>query len=104
MISFDVFMIGLFVVSALTGLTTEAIKHILTALKVNYQSNVLSGIVAVLLSMGVGFCYILATGMAITVQSVVCIVVLAFASWLSAMVGYDKVIQIINQFKNIKKG
>lgn len=104
MISFDIFLIGLMVVSTLTGLVTEAVKHIVTALKLNYQANVLSGIVAVLLSAAIGVGYIVLANVGFTAQSIISLVVLAFMSWLSAMVGYDKVIQVIDQFKNIKKG
>jgi cytochrome bd-type quinol oxidase subunit 2 len=104
MINFEVFLIGLMIVSTLTGLTTEAVKHILTACNVKYQSNVLSGIVAVILSAAVGIAYIVIAGVGFTAQPIISVVVLAFMSWLSAMVGYDKVVQVINQFKNIKKG
>lgn len=104
MISFDVFMIGLLVVSTLTGLTTEAVKRILSALNVNYQSNILSGIVAVVLSAAIGVCYVLVANVGFTAMSIVTIIALAFMSWMSAMVGYDKVVQVIGQFKNIKKG
>lgn len=104
MINFEVFLIGLMVVSTLTGLTTEAVKHILTALKVNYQANVLSGIVAVILSAAVGIAYVFVAGIGFAAQSIVSIIALAFMSWLSAMIGYDKVVQVIDQFKNIKKG
>ena len=104
MISFEVFLIGLLVVSTLTGLVTEAVKHILLALKVNYQANILSGIVAVSLSAAIGIGYVVFASIGFSAQSIISIIVLAFMSWLSAMVGYDKVIQVINQFKNIKKG
>lgn len=104
MITIDIFLIGLMIVSTLTGLVTEAIKRILTELKVNYYSNLLSGIVAVALSAGVGICYIVFGGIGFTAQSIICLIVLAFASWLCSMIGYDKVIQVIAQFKNIKKG
>lgn len=104
MISFEVFLIGLMVVSTLTGITTEAVKRMLLALKINYQANVLSGIIAVVLSAGVGVGYILITGAIFTAQNIISVIALAFMSWLSAMVGYDKVIQVIDQIKNIKKG
>ena len=104
MISFEVFLIGLLVVSTLTGLATEAVKHILSACNVKYQANVLSGIVALVLSAAVGIGYIFLAHVGFTAQSIVSLVALAFMSWLSAMVGYDKVIQVIGQFKNIKKG
>lgn len=104
MINFDVFLIGLMVVSTLTGLVTEAVKHVLSALNVKYQSNILSGIVAVVLSAVIGVCYVLVANVGFAASSIVTIVALAFMSWLSAMVGYDKVVQVIGQFKNIKKG
>lgn len=99
MISFDVFLIGLLVVSTLTGLTTEAVKHVLSALNVKYQSNILSGIVAVILSAAVGVCYVLVADIGFTATSIVTNIALAFMSWLSSMVGYDKVVQVISQFK-----
>lgn len=104
MINLDIFLLGLIVISTLTGLVTEAVKKILVELKVKYLANLVAGIVAVVLSIGVGVGYVALMGIGFTTQSIVCIVVLAFASWLCAMIGYDKVIQVINQFKNIKKG
>lgn len=104
MISIDVFMIGLMAVSILTGVVTEAIKKLLTALKVNYNANILSGIVAVVLSAAVGIAYIFVAGVGFTALSIVSLVALALMSWLSAMVGYDKVVQVIDQLKNVKKG
>lgn len=102
MISFEVFLIGLLAVSTLTGLATEAIKLILAEHNVKYHSNTLSGIVALVLSVVVGICYIVFTGITFSAQIVVALVALVFGSWLCAMVGYDKVVQIITQFK--KKG
>lgn len=104
MINVDVFMIGLMIVSVLTGIVTEAIKKLLTAIKVNYQANIVSGIVAVILSAGVGIAYIFVAGVGFTAGSIVSLVALALMGWLSAMVGYDKVVQVIDQLKNVKKG
>lgn len=104
MINFEIFLLGLFVVSTLTGLFTEGVKKVLTELKVNYHSNLLAGIVAFVLAAGVGVGYILLAEVGFTTQSIVYLVALAFSSWLCSMVGYDKVVQVISQFKNIKKG
>lgn len=104
MITGDVFMMGLAAVSIATGLVTEGVKQLLNLLKVNYNSNIISGIVALLLAAGVGIGYIMLAGIGFTVQSIIALIVLALASWLCAMVGYDKVVQLINQLKNIKKG
>ena len=99
MINFEVFLFGLLVTSSLTGLVTEAVKNILTEHNRKYSANTLAGVVALVLSGSIGAAYILLTNTAFTVQIAVQLVGLIFASWLSAMVGYDKVIQTIEQFR-----
>lgn len=99
MISYDVFMLGLLVVSTLTGFVTEAIKKILVDCNVTYNANILSGIVSAILSVIVGVCYVLIMSITFTWQIVGYIIVLVVLSWLCAMIGYDKVKQIITQFK-----
>ena len=100
MITFDVFLMGLMVVSVLTSLTTEAIKKLLTEHNAKYHANTLAAIVSAVLSIAVGACYIVVTGISFNAQIIVCLVALMFVSWLCAMVGYDKV---IGQFKSIKE-
>lgn len=104
MIGFETFLIGLMVVSTLTGLVTEAVKKILTEHDVAYRANTLSGIVSLVTSAVVGMGYVVIANVAITSQTVVCLVALAIMGWLCAMVGYDKVIQVIGQFKTTGKG
>ena len=102
MITFDVFLVGLMVVSTLTSLVTEAIKKILAERESKYHANTLAGIVAVILSAGIGAGYIVLTGTSFTSQIVVCIIALMFMSWLCAMVGYDKVIDYLKKTKTKK--
>lgn len=102
MISIDIFLTGLMIISTLTGLATEAVKKIFTELKVTYHSNLLAGIVAAILSIGVGVGYTVFSGIAFTSQVITCIIALVFASWLGSMIGYDKIIALLN--KNNKKG
>lgn len=99
MIKLEVFLPMLLIVSTLTSLGTEAIKKILTEYKVDYKANTLAGIVAMIIGAGVGIGYFVISEAAITASAVVCIVALIFMCWLCAMVGYDKVIQAIAQFK-----
>ena len=103
MISFEIFLLGLLVTSVLTGLTTEAVKKVLAEHEVNYRANTLAGIVSLVLSVAIGIGYITLTGSQFTSQIVVCLVGQVFMSWLCAMVGYDKVIQAISQFKTNRK-
>lgn len=100
MISFDVFLLGLMIVSTLTSLATEAIKKILTEHKKTCHSNTLVGIVATVLSVGVGCGYIVLEGLVFNSQTVMCIIALMFMSWLCSMVGYDKVVDAIKATKN----
>lgn len=99
MINFEVFLFGLLMTSALTGLVTEAVKKILVEHNITYRANTLAGIVSLLLSAAIGAAYVVLTGTAFTSQIVVYLIAHVFMSWLCAMVGYDKVIQTISQFK-----
>lgn len=99
MMNFENFLLGLLISSTLTGLVTEAIKKILTEYNVSYRSNTLAGIVSLVLSVAIGIAYIVMFSVAVTAQVIIAIVGLAFMSWLGAMVGYDKVVQAIGQFK-----
>ena len=94
------FVTGLVIMSALVGLVTEAVKKIMADYNKTYHANTLAGIVSLVLSTVVGVCYVVVTGSAFTAQIVVGIITFVFMSWLCAMVGYDKVIQTIAQFKN----
>ena len=93
------FATGLVVVSALVGLTTEAVKKVLDERNVKYYANTLAGIVSLVLASLAGIAYVVLTGSAFTASMITGIVVFVFMSWLCAMVGYDKVIQTIAQFK-----
>ena len=104
MITFEVFLIGLLITSTLTGLVTEGVKKIFADLKKTFHTNIITGLIALVLSAGIGVCYVIFGEIGFTAQSITSIVILAFASWLCAMVGYDKVAQTIGQFTNIKKG
>ena len=101
MISLHVFMLGVLITSTMTGLATEAIKKILAEYSKNYYANTLAGIVSVILSVAIGVGYMMISGISFTSQSIIYLVTLVFISWLCAMVGYDKVVQAISQFKTV---
>ena len=99
MISLHVFMLGVLITSTLTGLATEAIKKLLAEHSKNYYANTLAGIVSVILSVAIGIGYMMLSSISFNSQTIVYLVALIFISWLCAMVGYDKVVQAISQFK-----
>lgn len=98
-ISLEIFLTGLMIVSTLTSVTTEGVKKMLTGCNLN--GNLITGIVALVLATAVGVGYVLMTGMAFTTQTITCIVALVFMSWLCAMIGYDKVREVIKSFKGV---
>ena len=99
MISLHVFMLGVLITSTLTSLATEAVKKLLAEHSKNYYANTLAGIVSVILSVAIGIGYMMLSSISFTSQTIVYLIALVFISWLCAMVGYDKVIQAIGQFK-----
>lgn len=102
MITMDIFLLGVMIVSTFTGLVTEAIKKIVAERTGTYRPNTIAGIVAAILSAGLGIGYTILAGISFTAQIVVYIVALIFIGWLGAMVGYDKITDLFN--KTNKKG
>ena len=100
MLSLEVFLLGLLITSTLTSLVTEAVKKIMAEHNKTYRANTLVGIVALLLSVAIGSGYIVLNGLEFTSAVIICLIAQVFMSWLCAMVGYDKVIQAISEFKN----
>lgn len=97
--SLHIFLLCLLVVSTLTGLVTEGIKNLLNEWKVKYYSNTLAGLVSLVVGAAVGGAYMIIAQAAWNSRMAVYLIALVFLSWLCAMVGYDKVIQAISQFK-----
>lgn len=104
MIDFQTFLLGLLISSTLTGLVTEAVKKILAESNKSYRANTLAGIIALIVSALIGVGYVLLMAIPFTTQIIIYIVALVLMSWLCAMVGYDKVIQAISQFKTTQEG
>ena len=96
-------VVSTLVMSTLTGLVTEALKIWLDEHKKAYCSNTLAGYVAVVLSVAVGGAYAIMTEAAMNQKMAVCLIALMLLSWLSAMIGYDKVMQAIAQIRGKKE-
>ena len=93
----ELFLMLLLIVSVLTSLTVEAIKK-LTSKKL-LPINALTAIVSLVISFIVGIFYIILMNVTFSASVVVYLISLIFLSWLCAMLGYDKVIQTLSQFK-----
>ena len=99
----NIMVIGLVAVAIFTSLTAEAIKKILDELKIKYSANILAAVVAVVLTVAASIGYIIYASITVTPQVVVCVIAMVFLAFLCATVGYDKVIQAIEQLKKLTK-
>ena len=96
--TWKVFLTLLLVISTLTSLVVEALKKFIGEDK-KYSSNLLAGIVAIVLSVVIGICYCIFFEIAFNSQIIIYIIALVLLSWLCSMLGYDKVIQSLAQLK-----
>lgn len=95
----EILLIALVTISSLSALVAEAIKKILDEYNKTYRTNTLVGICAFVVSIIVAALYLMFTGTAITMSVIASIIAVTLLSWLCAMVGYDKVVQALAQFK-----
>ena len=93
------FITLLTIFSTITGLVTEVCKKLLDEANIVYAKNILAFIVACIVGMGGTGVYYILCSIEFTLINIVCMVLMGFATSVSAMVGYDKVIQTIAQIK-----
>lgn len=86
--------------STLTGLFVQGIKKILDEKERKYSANLLACIVGCIVGIGGTAAYYAIGSIAFTTINVVCMVLMGVAVSLGAMVGYDKVVQMISQFRS----
>lgn len=100
--SLSLFMSILSFGSVLTGLITEAIKDILNSKEKHYSSNVIALCVSIVVGcVGCAICYLF-LNIPFTFNNIICLVLMGGAVWLSSMVGYDKIAQLIKQLIDIE--
>ena len=93
----EVFVEMLFGISLFTGLFTEAFKTIFDENGFKYSSNILAGVIAIILSIFSTVAYVIFNEITFDTSWFLCLISLMGLSWLSAMVGFDKVVQTIKQ-------
>lgn len=96
------FLALLTIFSVAVSLITEAVKKYLDEGGKKYSSNLVVLIVSCIVgACGTAIVYLF-LAIPFTVANIVCIVLMAVAVWVGAMIGYDKVLQMIEQFRIIK--
>ncbi len=101
--TFTLFIALLMAFAVVTSYVTEAVKKVLDGLGAVYASNIVVLIVSMIVGgAGTIIAYIL-LGVAINFVNILCAGLMAIAVWMCAMLGYDKVLQMVEQFGNIKR-
>lgn len=97
------FMTLLVVLAVAVSLLTEAVKKSFEGSKFNYSSNMVVLILSIVVGIGGTAMAYVSLGIPFTPPNIICLVLMAVAVWVGSMLGYDKVLQMIEQFKKIKK-
>lgn len=91
---------ALMIVSVATNLTVEGVKKLFDEANVKYSSNLLAAIVSVIIAAAISCGYLILNSISFDPKVAVQIVVLMYLSFLTSTVGYDKIVQTLEQFKN----
>lgn len=97
--SISILTTSLLIVSLLTNVTVEGIKALLNEGKKNYSSNVVAVICSAIISIALSVIYLIMNDVEFTLKIGVQIVVLMYLGFLSSTLGYDKIIQMLEQIK-----
>lgn len=89
--------------SAVSSLLTEAVKKAYSNAGKEYSANVVALINAIVVGCGGTAVMYMLMAIPWTVNNILCLVLMGVAVWIASMVGYDKVIQMLNQLKEEKK-
>lgn len=100
--TFTLFLTLLAILSVAVSLITEAVKNLFTKLEVDYSSNVVVLIVSLIVGAGGTAIAYIFLGLAFNPLNIICMILMALAVWVGAMVGYDKVLQMIEQIRGTK--
>ena len=94
---------ALLAVSVLTNLTVEGFKKLLDGTKVRYSSNAMAAVLSIVLAGALSVIYLILTDTAFTMKIGVEIAVLMYLGFLVSTVGYDKVLQMLRQLRDVKE-
>lgn len=94
-----IFITLLFAFSVVTGLIVQAIKQFVTD-KQNFSYNILALIIALIVGVCGTAIYYQLNSITYTANSIIFMILLGLGSALCSMLGYDKIVQAIQQIQN----
>lgn len=95
--------ISLFVLeAAVAGLCTQAIKKWYENAKKDYSPNTIALVNAIIVGGVFTSAAYLLLGVGFTLNNIIAILAMCVLNWFGSMVGYDKIIQWLQQIKNVE--
>lgn len=96
------FITILTVAAAITGLLTEAIKKAYQNSHTAYSANMVALINALVVGCGGTAVTYMLLGIEWSINNIICMILMGVAVWIGAMVGYDKILQLIKQVADVQ--
>lgn len=84
--------------ATVTGLMTQCAKKILDEKQIKYSSNLLASIIGAVIGIGGTASYYIFGNIDFTTINITAMIYMGLATSMSSMLGYDKLVQLINQF------
>lgn len=97
--SVQVFLILITVFATITSILTEAVKKFLDSQKITYASNIVVLVIAFIVGFSGTAIYYVNMGIEFSVINIIYLFLISLANWVGAMVGYDKIIQLLKQLE-----
>ena len=86
-----------------TALLTEAIKKMYANMGKAYSPNIIALVNAIVVGCGGTAVVYMLGGIEWSVNNIICLVLMAISVWIASMLGFDKVIQTVNQIAKLNK-
>lgn len=101
--SITLFITILTIGGMVTALLTEAIKKMYANMKKEYSANIIALVNAIVVGCGGTAVVYMLMDIPWTVNNIICMVLMTVAVWIASMLGFDKVLQTVNQIANLSK-
>jgi len=86
-----------------TALLTEAIKKMYANMNKAYSPNIIALVNAIVVGCGGTAVVYMLSGIEWSVNNIICLILMAISVWIASMLGFDKVLQTVNQIAKINK-
>lgn len=101
--SITLFITILTIGGMVTALLTEAIKKMYANMKKDYSANIIALVNAVVVGCGGTAVVYMLMNIPWTINNIICMVLMTVAVWIASMLGFDKVLQTVNQIASLNK-